>query len=93
MSSGVKRPFEPIFCPECGGPEIQSGLIREYYRQTPGHTVPALNTRRQLWKCGHESRQWWFQRWLEFGDYVEILAAGDGPPPYTCYSNYERANR
>ena len=85
----IKRPSEPMFCPECGGPEIASGLIREHFHQTPGPTVPALHTRRQLWACGHESKQWWFDRWDYDG--VEILAAGDGPPPYTCYSDYKRS--
>ncbi len=89
----IKVPLEPMTCPECGGPEVQSGMTREHYHQTPGLSVPALHTRRQRWECGHESFQWWFQRTIYEGiDMTEILAAGVGKPSYVCYSDYKKAH-
>ena len=88
--SEIKRPAEPFVCSECGERATQ---IRESFRQTPGRCVAALHTRHQVWLCGHESRQWWFERWLGGADTTEILAAGDGLAEHNCWSEYKEAHR
>lgn len=71
----LKRPEKPEKCPECGATGTQRD---DHYRQTPPPATVALNTRLQIWSCGHTSKQWWFQRFED-----DILAAGIGEPPAT----------